>query len=285
MLGITVDSQFSSNRYIYTCFASTLAEPDDVRLVRWTVNADFSALTNRTDIVTGMPMNASSGRHSGCRPRMDARGHIWIGTGDSASPTVPQDPDSLGGKVLRVNRNGSAVAGNPGGLLDPRIFSYGHRNVQGLAIRPRDGLGVTVEHGTNKDDELNLLVTGNFGWDPNSPPSTAYDESRPMTDLAKFPTAAPALWSSGDPTIAPSGAVFLTGAQWGQWDDALVMALLKERKLLAMKLAADGELVDVGVGLTDRGRLRSVVQGPDANLYVTTDNGGNADAILRIVPQ
>jgi glucose/arabinose dehydrogenase len=285
MLGLAVDSQFSSNRYIYTCFASTLGTPDDVRLVRWTVNADFSALTNRTDIVTGMPMNTSSGRHSGCRPRMDPQGRIWVGTGDAASATVPQDPRSLGGKVLCVNRNGAGVPGNPGGALDPRIFSYGHRNIQGVAIRARDVLRVTVEHGTHRDDELNRMVPGNFGWDPHSPPSTGYDEGRPMTDLGKFPSAVPALWSSGDPTIAPSGATFLTGSQWGQWNDALVVALLKGRNLLAMKLDdGDGKLLDVGLGLSDRGRLRSVVQGPDGNLYVTTDNGGNNDAILRIVP-
>jgi glucose/arabinose dehydrogenase len=284
MLGLTVDHQFSNNRYIYTCFASTLGAPDDVRLVRWRVNADFSALTDRTDIVTGMPMNTTSGRHSGCRPRMNAQGHIYVGTGDSANPTVPQDPTSLGGKVLRVNRDGLGIAGNPGAGLDSRIFSYGHRNLQGIAIRPRDGLGVTIEHGTDVDDELNRLVTGNFGWDPHSPPSTAYDEGRPMTDLVKFPTAVQALWSSGDPTIAPSGAVFLTGSQWGQWNDALVVALLKGRKLVAMQLASNGALEDVGVALSDRGRLRSVVQGPDANLYVTTDNGGKADVILKIDP-
>ena len=173
MMGLAVDSQFASNRYIYTCFASTLGTPDDVRLVRWTVNSNFTALTNRTDIVTGMPLNTTSGRHAGCRPRMDAQGRLWVGTGDAAAATVPQDPRSLGGKVLRVNRDGSGVPGNPGGTLDPRIFSYGHRNVQGIAIRPSDGLGVTVEHGTNRDDEVNALVPGNFGWDPYASPSTA----------------------------------------------------------------------------------------------------------------
>ena len=93
-----------------------------------------------------------------------------------------------------------------------------------------------------------------------------------------------ALWSSGSPTIAPSGAVFLSGTQWGQWNNALVIAVLKGKKLFVMDLAANGTLEDVGTALTDRGRLRSVVQGPDANLYVTTDNGGNTDVILKVVP-
>ena len=68
--------------------------------------------------------------------------------------------------MLRINRDGTGVAGNPGGALDPRIYSYGHRNVQGIAIRPSDGLGVTIEHGTTTDDELNLLVPGQLRLEP-----------------------------------------------------------------------------------------------------------------------
>ena len=168
MMGLAVDPAFATNRYIYTCFASTLGGANnDVRLVRWAVNANFTTLTNRTDIVTGMPVNATGelGRHSGCRPRFNSAGRLWVGTGDAAVGTVPQDPRSLGGKILRVNRDGTGVAGNPGGALDPRIWSYGHRNVQGIAFRS-DGFGVTTEHGPARDDELNALWPGNFGWNP-----------------------------------------------------------------------------------------------------------------------
>jgi glucose/arabinose dehydrogenase len=283
MLGLAVDVAFASNRYIYTCYASTLGNGGngDVRLVRWTVNADFTALTNRTDIVTGMPLNTVSGRHAGCRPRMDAQGRLWVGTGDAAMGTVPQSPTSLGGKVLRVNRDGSPVAGNPGGALDPRIWSYGHRNVQGVAIRPDDGLGVTVEHGSNRDDELNLMVTGNFGWNPVG---SAYNEAVPMTDLAQFPNAVGAFWSSGTPTTAPSGATFLQGAKWRSWERGLAVAHLKRRLLLVYRLNALGGIEDVGIGIDDRGRLRSAVLGPDQDLYIATDNGGGNDVILRLSP-
>ena len=104
----------------------------DVRVVRWTINSGVTALTNRTDIVTGIPV--SSGRHSGCRPRFGPDGRLWIGTGDAAVATNPQDPQSLGGKVLRVDTNGKGVAGNAPAPFDPRIYTYGHRNVQGLAF-------------------------------------------------------------------------------------------------------------------------------------------------------
>jgi glucose/arabinose dehydrogenase len=286
MMGLAIDPAFSTNRFIYTCFASTRGGPNDVRVVRWTVDAGFTALTSRTDIVTGAPVNTSGelGRHAGCRPRFGPDGRLWIGTGDAATGSVPQDPRSLGGKVLRVNRDGSAAAGNPGGALDPRIYSYGHRNVQGIAFRPSDGLGVSTEHGPDRDDELNRLVTGNFGWDPVFPSGDGYNESVPMTDLQKFPSAVRALWSSGMPTVAPSGAGFLAGSRWGGWNGALAVALLRARHLLVFGLDSQGRVTGTAKAITDQGRLRSAVLGPDGNLYLTTDNGSGTDRILRVVP-
>jgi aldose sugar dehydrogenase len=283
-MGLAVDPAFSSNRYIYTCLASTLGGPsNDVRVVRWKVSTDWTTLTNRTDIVTGIPVNAtgSLGRHSGCRPRFDNWGLLWIGTGDAATGTVPQDPRSLGGKILRVKRDGSPARGNPGGVLDPRIFSYGHRNVQGIAFRSTDGLGVSLEHGTARDDELNRLLRGNFGWDP----VPGYNEAVPMTDFNKFPNAVAPLWRSGDPTVAPSGATFMRGSQWRQLDGALVVALLKGSRLVSFKLSGSGRVLDTGQVLgTQYGRLRTPVQGPNGLLYVTTDNGNGTDRILRVGP-
>ena len=181
-------------------------------------------------------------------------------------------------RCCRVDTNGNPAPGNAG-LADARIYTYGHRNVQGLTFRPGTGAAYSVEHGTGCDDELNRLTSGaNFGWDP----VPGYDESQPMTDLTKFPAAKPAVWSSGCPTIAPSGVTFLTGAQWGDWDGALAVGVLKGSQLRIMKLDGAGTtVVEQIVTLTDHGRLRSVVQGPDGALYVTTSNGTN-DQILRV---
>jgi glucose/arabinose dehydrogenase len=250
--------------------------------VRWTVDTGFTTLTNRTDIVTGAPVNAVGelGRHSGCRPRFDAQARLWVGTGDAAVGTVPQSPTSLGGKVLRINRDGTGVAGNPGGALDPRIFSYGHRNVQGIAFRPSDGFGVTTEHGPDRADELNALVPGNFGWNP----VPGYNEGVPMTDLAEFPNAVRALWDTGPRTYALAGATFITGSQWHGWNGVLAIALLKDSKLLLLRLDQNGRPVGRGEAINNRGRLRTPVQGPDGALYITTDNGGNNDVILKVTP-
>ncbi|MGZ8763873.1 MAG: PQQ-dependent sugar dehydrogenase, partial [Acidimicrobiia bacterium] len=243
MLGLAVDPLFATNRYIYTCFASTLGGPNnDVRVARWTVNAGFTALTNRVDIITGIPVNTNGelGRHSGCRPRFGPDGALWIGTGDAAIGSVPQSKTSLGGKVLRVDRNGAGVSPNPGVLypasgFNPRIYTYGHRNVQGIAFRA-DGKAFSVEHGSYRDDEVNLLVAGaNYGWDPIGA-GGSYDESHPMTDLAKFPTAKQAVWTSGPTTIATSGAVFVTGSKWGAWNGMLVIGCLKGERLFGVKI-------------------------------------------------
>ena len=236
--------------------------------------------------MVGLPVNTAgqTGRHSGCRPRFGPDGYLYVGTGDAATPTHPQNPQSLGGKVLRVDRSGNGAPGNPGGAFLPQIYTYGHRNVQGIAFRPSDGKAFSVEHGTGCDDEINLLEAGgNYGWDPVNPAVPAqYDESRPMTDLVKFPDAVEAVWSSGCPTIAPSGAGFVTGQQWGSWSNSLAVAVLKGSRVMFMRLDADGQLIQRNDRITDRGRLRTAVQGPDGDLYVTQD--ANPGSILRIHP-
>jgi glucose/arabinose dehydrogenase len=140
----------------------------------------------------------------------------------------------------------------------------------------------SVEHGPSRDDEVNLLRAGaNYGWDPDG--SGGYDESVPMTD-PDIPDAVAAVWSSGDPTLATSGATFLDGDQWGDLDGVLLVGLLKDTGVLALRLAEDGTLEDAFqlADLDDQyGRIRTVQQGTDGALYVTTDNGAS-DQLLKV---
>jgi glucose/arabinose dehydrogenase len=287
MMGLAVDPKFSSNRFIYTCETSSKgANGGDIRVVRWTVNSTFTALSNRTDIVPGIPFNTAIGRHSGCRPRFGPDGLLYIGTGDTATGTVPQNVKSLGGKILRVDRNGHGVKGNPGidnpaSGWNPRVYNIGHRNVQGIAWDPVTHKGFSVEHGTDRDDELNTINrAANYGWDP----VPGYDESTPMTDLTKFPNAKVAVWSSGFPTIAPSGATFLRGAQWKGWDGAIAVAVLKGQQLRVFQVDSHNRLVHQWTAVTNEGRLRSAVLGINGLLYITTDNGNGQDKVLRVIP-
>jgi len=282
LLGLAVDPNFISNRYIYTCFNSTKGGPD-IRVVRWHVAADLKALDGRTDIITGIPANPS-GRHSGCRVVFGPDGYMWVGTGDTAQGDTGIQPQSLGGKILRVDRDGKAAPGNLGGQYDPRVYSYGHRNVQGIAFFPSAKLGVlgvSVEHGSDVDDEVNLLKPGNFGW---APPPEGYDESVPMTDKKRFPDAIDAIWSSGQPTQAPSGATFLKGTQWKGWQGYLAVAVLKDKHLKILSLDQQNKVTGEQKLFPEQfGRIRTAQMGPDNSLYITTDNGTN-DQIIRITP-
>jgi len=277
LMGIVVDPDFASNRRFYTCQGHVGPE---IQVIAWTMNAAYTAATRVADpLVGGMP--ATRGRHGGCRLRFGPEGYLWIATGDAASGSVPQDLASLGGKVLRVDPStGAGAETNP--LASPRIYSYGHRNVQGLALRPGTRQMWAVEHGPRVDDEINLLVAGgNYGWDP----VPSYNESVPMTDRVKFPDAVEAKWSSGSPTLAVSGGIFLEGNQWGVWEGRLAVATLRDSRLRLFEFTPEGDFVgQVIVSELDRsyGRLRTPMMGPDGALYVTTSNGAGRDLILRI---
>ena len=283
LMGIELDPDFATNRRLYTCQGTTDAN-FTVQVIAWTSNPQLTALTRANDPLVG-GIDGSSGRHGGCQLRVDGGGRLLVGTGDAATGTNPQNRSSLAGKTLRVDRfTGAGVPGNPffSGGGDPRILTYGHRNVQGLAIRP-GGQVFSVEHGSDRDDEINILRPGgNYGWDP----VPGYNEARPMTDFAKFPDAVGAVWSSGFPTIATSGAAFLTGRQWRGWEGALAVPALKNAQLWLFFLDVQGNVVDQHIPTELNGtwgRLRAAELGPDGSLYLTTSNG-SGDRILRVSP-
>jgi glucose/arabinose dehydrogenase len=282
LMGLALDPRFEQNRRIYACFAAgSGGRVQDVRVVRFRLAEGLDALGDPTPIVTGIPAGAGN-RHLGCRLEIGPDGMLWIGTGDAVQPTLPQDPDSLAGKVLRVTLDGEPAPGNPRTGGDPRVLTSGHRNVQGLAFRPSDGAAFGVEHGTGCDDEVNALVPGgNYGWDPVGP-GGRYAEGAPMTE-PDIPGAIGAAWSSGCPTIAPSGAEIITGEPWGDWVGRLAIAVLKDEQLLVATLA-DDRITETRAELVgELGRLRSVRNGPDGSLWVTVDS--SPGDLVRLVPQ
>lgn len=292
LLGMVVHPDFATSREFTVCMNHQEGgDPVDIRLVTWRLSEDARSAERVRDLLTGIP--TGSGRHSGCRPTIDADGMLVVGTGDIADGAVPQDLTSLGGKVLRLDlRSGDPAPGNP--FLDAPderqryVLSYGHRNVQGVTVRPGTGEVYTAEHGPNVNDEVNRIVPGgNYGWDPSQGGTVGgYDESVPMTDLERFPDAVPAVWQTGGMTEALCGAAFLEGEQWGALDGALLVTALRGAKAVVLTLDDDGSVAQVAVPeeLDDEfGRLRAARLGPDGTLYVTTSNGEN-DKVLRISP-
>lgn len=289
LMGIAVDPDFAANRKFYTCHGSDEDAEIDIRVVKWEVNEAFTEATQVEPVVTGMPV--STGRHGGCRLRFAPSGALFIGTGDAAEGTNPQDLSSLGGKVLRVDPDtGGPWPGNPYQNSSDEdkqlIYTYGHRNVQGLAYRDTTGTvkGMwSVEHGPDRDDEVNQLEKGgNAGWNP----VPGYNESVPMTDLSLGDNVFEARWSSGVPTLATSGATWLTNKQWGIWQGRLAVAALKDTSLQIMKFTDGGGFLSIlsEPDLDDNfGRLRTAQVGPPKGaLYITTDNGGGADVVLKV---
>lgn len=294
LMGLVIHPDFATSRRFSTCQTHWEGENGDVRLITWELADDGrSARRVRDPLVGGLPVN-QSGRHSGCRPTLAPDGSLLVGTGDTARANIAQDRTNLGGKVLRIDlETGGPAPGNPfersANENERRIYTYGHRNVQGVAIQPGTGEAYAAEHGPNVDDEINRLQSGaNFGWDPSRGGTVQrYDESVPMTDKQRFPDAIEAVWSSGGQTEAICGAVFLAGQEWGNLEGVLVVTALKASKLFLMTLGPDGKVTDVATPpeLDDRyGRLRAARLGPDGALYVTTSNGSD-DSLLRITPQ
>ncbi len=281
LLSLAVDAR---SRTLWACHGSS-AGGNHVQVTRWRVDRKWRGLSHRRTVLTGLP--STSGRHGGCRLLLE-RGSdaLVVGTGDAAVGTNPRNLDSLGGKVLRVHRRtGAPMADNPyAGATSARrfVWTYGHRNVQGLAQRD-DGSLWSVEHGSFRDDEVNRLVRGgDYGWNP----VPGYNEEVPMTDQGLPGEQQEAAWSSGTPTIAPSGAAWVRGSQWGSLEGTLAVGVLKDSEMLFLRFDDAGALVSVTrpAALARFGRLRSVTSASNGDLLVTTDNGAH-DRVLRVSPR
>jgi glucose/arabinose dehydrogenase len=286
LMGLEVDPEVADNGRFWTCQGGTTASGDhDVRVVAWKLDDGATRARRQGVLLKGLP--ATSGRHGGCRLLVARDGSLLVGTGDAATGTNPQDLTSLGGKTLRLDREtGKPWPGNPFADAEGKkrfIWTYGHRNVQGLAQRA-DGSLWSVEQGTSRDDEVNRLVKGgNYGWDP----VPGYDESTPMTDQSLPGRQRAAVWSSGDPTLATCGAAFVTGRKWKGLRGTLAVAVLKAERVIFLQLDRDGRLRNVRTPdeLRRYGRIRQVVDGPGHDLLVLTDNGEGRDVMLRVSPR
>ncbi len=302
LLGVAVDPDFDSNRRIYTYMTDN---QNMMKVVAWQMN---SALTSASRV--GGPLFtefSDSLGHVGGQIVIGDDGYLYVAIGDDFIGANPQDLTVLDGKVLRIDRfTGQGAPGNP--FADSsnentrRIYSYGHRNPQGLAFRPGTSQLWSVEHGSAVDDEINLIANGgNYGWDPvpevfpvPNPSHPEYDEvNNPMTDFDKFPSAIGAKWSSGDPTIAPGGGDFIDGEAWGDANGLFAVSVLKDSHLSLFEFSASGDLVERSIPPElngTYGRLRTATMGPDGSLYVGTSNSGfgasdtRRDSILKVTP-
>jgi glucose/arabinose dehydrogenase len=323
MAGVAVDPDFASNRLIYVYSTSNMTAPGTNRVLRLTVNADLTRAANRTDIVTDIPYKVAAsnhpfgdaGAHNGGRLRFGpADGFLYVTTGDTHNGVVPQSPTLVGGKVLRIDRDGRPAPGNnaPQGF-DPRVFTYGHRNPQGICFRPGNNQAFTAENGPWHSDEVTLLAPGgNAGWDPRpnvngrsdcpdgycgympnqmgAVPPAERSAYMPMTDTRAYPEAMRPAWNNDGLSQGMASCAFLNGPQWRGWNGRMVVSFMGigihgtpvGNRLDVLDIAANGSSATrTTVPLPmPAGRFRSVVQGPDGNLYVAVEQG----EILQLRP-
>ncbi len=317
MNGVAVDPDFDANRHVYVYSTSRMTAPGTNRVLRLTVNADLSDVADRVDLIDSIPYKPAatdhpfggSGAHNGGRLRFNpVDGFLYVTTGDTHNGPVPQSPTMLGGKVLRIDRDGAAAPGNgaPEGF-DPRIYTYGHRNIQGIAFQPGTGRPIVAEHGPWHSDEITALVPGgNGGWDPRPGMAGRGDcpdaycgyspnqmegmdpaeraKFMPMTDTATYPDAMLPAWTNNGLSQGTGSAVFLTGSQWGAWEGRLAVGIMGigfgatplGKRIDLIALSDDGTAATDVVSMPlpmEPGRFRSVVQGPDGALYTAIDEG------------
>src|SRR2546426_493928 len=270
LMSIELDPGFATNNLLYVCVSVTDGGQWLNQVLRYRMSGNTPVFDGYV-IRSGMRANSN---HDGCRIRFGPDGKLWVTMGDAGNLANAQNPNVLNGKVLRVNGDGTVPADNPimpGAAGRTAIYTMGNRNPQGLTFEPATGRVIEVEHGDDTHDEINILRAGaNYG----------YPVCRGPCGDPRFVDPA---WSSGNVTLATSGADFARGVQWGAYDGSLFVATLKETDLRRFTFAgAVATQRDIFFNGT-YGRIRTARQGPDGSLYLTTSNGSN-DQVIRITP-
>ncbi len=272
LLDVALDPDFADNRLVYFSY-SALAEDGlaGTRVARGRLAGD-----RLEDLEVIFVSNARSrgGRHFGSRLLFDRDGRLYVTSGDRARRELPQDLRSHAGKVLRLLPDGSVPPDNPFvGRADalPEIFTWGHRNPQGMALHPVTGEVWIHEHGPQGGDEVNLLEPGaNYGW-PVITYGREYGTGLPIGEGTAKEGMEQPLWY-WVPSIAPSGMAFYTGDRLPGWTGDLFVGALRAQILVRLEVTEDGVLSEERLLEGRIGRIRDVRQGPDGLLYLLDDS-------------
>ena len=266
-LGLALDPNFEENKKIYIYQTNLELEFFQNKVFSFTVDGDeLVDVQTVIDDIPGAPW------HDGGRIAFGPDDKLYITTGDAVNPGWSQDLSSLAGKILRINSDGSIPDDNP--FDSSAIFSYGHRNPQGIAWND-EGMLVSSEHGPSGEmgyghDEINVIVKGkNYGW-----PKVVGDSS---DDSFVNP-----IIHSGEQTWAPSGMVYFDSENISSLDGKFLVGALRGQHLMVVDVAEDGSLINAEkIFEGEFGRIRTAQIGPDGVLYLLTANGDN-DKIVRI---
>ena len=261
LLGIVLHPDFTNHPYVYIVYTYLAGNNILEKVVRYTY--DGNSLIDSFTLVEGIKGNTT---HIGCRLLITPDNKLLMTTGDAQNQSLPQNIASLVGKVLRMNLDGSIPSDNP--ISNSLVWSWGHRNAQGLCLAP-NGIMYSSEHGPTTDDELNILEPArNYGW-PNvhgfcdSPTETGFCIDSNVVE----PLVA---WT---PTIAPSDIAWYDHPAIPEWQDKLLMTVLKGKQLVAFAFDSSGNsVIDQSTFLKNEfGRLRDICVSPSGKVYLATN--------------
>jgi aldose sugar dehydrogenase len=284
LLDVALDRDFAQNRTIYFSFAEPFDGGGRTALARARLDAGEAPRLADVNVIYRQHGPPSRGGHFGGRLVQASDGNLFLTNGEHFTDRdMAQTLDNDLGKVVRITPDGAAPKDNPfvGKTgARPEIWSYGHRNPQGLAINPADGKLWEQEHGPQGGDEINIIEKGkNYGW-PVIGYGIDYSGAKIHESTAK-PGMEQPVWH-WTPSIAPSGMAFYTGDLFKGWKGSLINGALKFQMLVRLELQGDRVVKEERLLQGLRERIRDVRQGPDGALYLLTDN--NAGRILRVAP-
>ncbi|RYZ31533.1 MAG: PQQ-dependent sugar dehydrogenase, partial [Sphingobacteriales bacterium] len=275
LLGLTLDPAFASNRTVYWVFSEQSSEGNVTAVAKGNLSADEKSIENATVIYRANPVFKSN-LHYGGRILFDKTGHLVVSTGERSSResrVQAQDLNSGLGKIVRITKDGKPAAGNPFATgARPELYSYGHRNVQGIAFHPVTGDLWNHEFGPRGGDELNRVVPGkNYGW-PVITYGIEYGGDKVGEGITqKTGMEQPVYY--WDPVVSPSGMTFYTGNDVSEWKNNLFISCLSGQHV-ARLVISNNKVVGEERLFSDLGqRFRDIIQGKDGALYTVTDQG------------
>ena len=281
LMSVALHPQFQANRFIYLSYGYN-ANGELVRVVRYRETPN--GFTDRKVIIENIP---SAQFHAGCRLRFGPDGKLYITTGDATDRNLAQQLNSIAGKILRLNDDGTVPSDNPFfGRSDarPEIFAYGSRNAQGIDFQPGSNLLFETEHGPSGfdgpggGDEVNIIERArNYGWPVIHHRQTQAGMEAPLLEYT--------------PACAPASGMFYRGAQLSQFKGNFFFGCLRGTRIIRVVL--DGRRVVSEENLLEGkyGRIRDIAEGPDGFIYFSTSNrdgrgrpASDDDRIMRLVP-
>ncbi|CAB3720787.1 Aldose sugar dehydrogenase YliI [Achromobacter deleyi] len=284
LLDVALSPDFAQDRYVYLSYAESDGKRSGTAVGRGKLAADGSGLQDFKVLFRQEP-KLSEGQHFGSRLVFDGKGYLFISLGENNQRPTAQDLDKLQGKVVRLKVDGSVPADNPfvgQAGARPEIWSYGHRNPQGMALNPWTGALWEHEHGPRGGDEINLVQPGkNYGWPLATYGINYSGQPIPEAKGETLPGMEPPLyWWAKSPAI--SGMAFYNADRFPAWRHSLFIGALANQNLIRLTLDGDKVVAEEQLLVDRKARIRDVRQGPDGYVYVLTD--ASPGQLLRLAP-